>query len=102
MPSATWSAHSEPVRDKLELYQLLSDSDPPYGGKWHARASVGVVDIRACSHVFVPNARPGPGYLRLLVRGPPLILENPRVKSYYTLGEPSFNPREYHALIHSH
>ena len=71
MPSATWSAHSERARDELELYQLLSDLDPPYGGKWHARASVGVVDIRACSHVFVPNARPGPGYLRLLVRGPP-------------------------------
>jgi hypothetical protein len=48
MPSATWSAHSEHARDKLELYQVLSDLDPPYGGKWHARASVGVVDMWAC------------------------------------------------------
>ena len=50
MPSATWSAHSEHARDKLELYQVLSDLDPPYGGKWHARASVGVghLGVFAC------------------------------------------------------
>lgn len=97
MPSATWSAHSEPVRDKLELYQLLSDSDPPYGGKWHARASVGVVDIQFVFACVCPKCSAGPGLP--LLNGDPCT-PHPRVK--YTLGEPSFNSREYHALIHSH